>query len=66
MNTDRCAGCFAVLVVAPSGSRYACLKCTNVGYWSEAIPEAGKLADVVLRSKHGKPTLYYYGNTGGS
>ncbi len=66
MNVDRCAGCFAVLSTHDSGGRYACLKCTNPGYWSTAVPEAGKLADVSLVSKHGKPTLYYYGSTCGS
>ncbi len=60
---DRCAGCFAMLTKAPLGGRYACTRCQTQGYWSTAIPEAGKLVDIRLVSNHDRPTLYFYGAT---
>lgn len=62
--TDRCAACFEPLKPAPLGGRYAC-ECSNgywhAGYWSEAIPDGQHTKKANLVSKHGRPTLHYYG-----
>lgn len=60
--TDRCAECFDLLKPAPLGGRYACEKHPNAGYWSERAPEGTVTNDKArLISRHGRPTLYYYG-----
>lgn len=56
---DRCAECFAVLKPAPLGGRYVCTEHPSAGYWSEAMNSPNDKARLV--SKHGRPTLYYYG-----
>ena len=58
---DRCAECFAVLEPAPLGGRYACVSHPMAGYWSVRAPEFPVLDKAVLVSKHGRPTLHYYG-----
>lgn len=64
--TDRCAACFRVLLPAPLDGRYECdnpaHRGARIAYWSEAIPEGtGENDEARLESKHGRPTLYYYG-----
>jgi hypothetical protein len=59
--TDRCAECFQVLKQAPLGGRYACEAHPRAGYWSQVHPEGGTNDKARLVSKHGKPTLYFYG-----
>jgi hypothetical protein len=59
--SDRCAECFELLKPAPLGGRYACEAHPLGGYWSPAVPEGSGKDKARLVSKHGKPTLYYYG-----
>lgn len=64
MVSDRCAGCFLELTPAPLGGHYACERpwCNGSawsGYWSAQPASVGDSAKIV--SKHGRPTLYYYG-----
>lgn len=58
---DRCAECFEPLKAAPLGGRYVCETHPRAGYWSIERPEDGNTDRARLVSKHGRPTLHYYG-----